>query len=279
MAVSPWWAASGSVALLLALGSIHSSAYAGEKSTCKGGVIYDSYQCFRLEEDDVESAGTFVNGEEYLQGLYNFKEPRLNGYKFGYVAAYFVPSETGQGLAGNNSHKVDTIIFTYDGIFEGGDLAEEAIGNIQSFNDDWNRNNIAPPNPNLCRYDRTYCPQVERSFVEGDVITFVVSHFSSESYAEFINNAFPLSFYSSVAGDFYEEITEIPNLQSECGDVTIESPEQITKKCVENIIVAEGAVVEGNLSYGVDYFPSVEGPIQGDLKAVTIGKGATVSWE
>ena len=45
-------------------------------------------------------------------------------------------------------------------------------------------------------------------------------------------------------------------------------------------MVPEGAVVEGNGSYGVEYFPSgSEGQVQGDLNSVTIGEGATVSWE
>ena len=104
-----WWAASSSAALLLALGSIHSPANAGEKSTCEGGGIYDSYQCFSLDADDVESTGTFVNRKDQIYNKNDITVPdRNDSYNFGYVEAYFVPSETRSGLVGNNSHNLDT---------------------------------------------------------------------------------------------------------------------------------------------------------------------------
>ena len=57
MASSAWWAASGSAALLLALGSMSSTAHAAEQVPCQGA-DYESYACFLLGEKDIESTGT-----------------------------------------------------------------------------------------------------------------------------------------------------------------------------------------------------------------------------
>ena len=128
------------------------------------------------------------------------------------------------------------------------------IDRIKVFNDDWSA--PEPPYPNSCKDDDEFCSQVAYDFSEGEVVTFVVSHYKTWDAYKFNENYIPLSFCSSVPGEFYLEVNKNPNLPSTCGDVTVDSPEQITEKCVENIVVPEGAFVEGNGSYGVEYFPS-----------------------
>ena len=116
--------------------------------------------------------------------------------EFSYVEAYFVPDASRSGVAGNNSHPLDTTLFVCDGAFAGGDLTDEMIDRIKVFNDDWSA--PEPPYPNSCKDDDEFCSQVAYDFNEGEVVTFVVSHYKVWDAYKFNENYIPLSFYSSV---------------------------------------------------------------------------------
>jgi len=160
------------------------------------GVIVNGLQTIALSDPTAVTQGTFTSGA--TGGLFQLSQLSQPGPAVrNYVATFFTATESKTYIFGQTSAPVDTVMVLYTGTF---DPASPGTGAI-ALNDDTSTTDHAAvgatvQGPSGCG-SMGYCPQVSANLTAGQVVTLMVTTYSSGQPL-----GLPQSFYSNGAGDF-----------------------------------------------------------------------------